>query len=313
MTAPVLHANESFARMVIALSGSNGFIGSQVARSLEQQGHEVRAVVRRAARAPGEISWNPATNFIDTARLEGVNAVIHLAGENIAQRWTPDVKRRMRDSRVNGTRLLASAIAGIADPPAVMLSGSAIGIYGDRGDETLDENSAAGTDFLASVCQEWEAATEPASAAGTRVVHLRTGVVLGRRGGALAKLLPPFRLGLGGRLGTGHQWMSWIAIADYIAALALLLRDGSQAGAINLVAPNPVTNREFTRVLGAVLGRPARFMVPRFALKLAMGQMADATLLVSQRVRPRKLLEGGFNFGFPTLESALRTELGATR
>ena len=313
MTAPVLHSKKSGTRMVVALSGANGFIGSEVARSLEQQGHEVRPLVRRAARSPAEISWNPATDFIDTPRLEGVHAVIHLAGETIAQRWTSDVERRVRDSRVNGTRLLASAIASIPRPPAVMLSGSAIGIYGDRGDETLDENSTAGTSFLAAVCQEWEAATKPVSEAGTRVVHLRTGVVLGRRGGALAKLLPSFRLGLGGRLGTGRQWMSWIAIADYTAAVALLLRDVSQAGAFNLVAPNPVTNTEFTRVLGAVLGRPARVVVPRFALKLAMGHMADATVLASQRVRPRKLLETGFNFAFPTLESALRAELGATR
>ena len=313
MTAPVLHANESSAHMVIALSGSSGLIGSQLARSLEQQGHDVRPLVRRAARTPREISWNPVTAFIDTARLEGVNAVIHLAGENIAQRWTAGVKRRVRDSRVNGTRLLASAIASVAARPAVMLSGSAIGIYGNRGDETLDENSVAGTDFLAAVCQEWEAATELASAAGTRVVHLRTGLVLSRQGGALAKLLPPFRLGVGGRLGTGRQWMSWIAIADYTAAVAFLLRNGSHAGAFNLVAPNPVTNSEFTRVLGAVLGRPARLVVPPFALRLAMGQMADDTLLGSQRVRPRRLLESGFGFSFPTIESALRAELDSTR
>ena len=309
MTNPVLHSNESWPRTVIAVSGASGLIGASVVRFLEGHGHEVRRLVRRAARTSLEIAWNPEDNSIDAAHLEGVDAVIHLAGENLSQRWTNETKRRIRDSRVNGTRLLSSAIASLAVKPSIMLSGSAIGIYGDRGDDTLDEDSPLGADFLASVCQEWEAAATPASAAGIRVVNLRTGLVLSRHGGVVGKLLLPFRLGAGGRLGTGRQWMSWIGLTDYTAAIALLLRNTSLSGPVNLVAPNPVTNTEFTRVLGTVLGRPSMFTVPKFAMRLALGQMADDTILASQRVRPRRLLESSFNFSAPTIESALRAEL----
>ena len=312
MTNPVLQSHEPWTRMVIAISGSSGLIGSSLTRSLRAQGHEVRPIVRRSQRLPGDISWNPDTNSLDAAQLSGIDAVIHLAGESISQRWSTDVKRRIRASRVDGTRLLAEAIASLSVKPGVLLSASAIGIYGDRGDETLDEGSAAGADFLASICTEWEAAAAPAATAGVRVAALRTGVVLSRSGGALSTLLTPFRLGAGGRLGTGKQWMSWIGLTDYIAAVEFLLRAPALFGPVNLVAPNPVTNAEFTRVLAGVLGRPALFAVPGFAMRFVMGEMADETILASQRVRPRKLLENGFHFGQPTLESALRTEL-ATR
>ncbi|MEO6878628.1 MAG: TIGR01777 family oxidoreductase, partial [Gemmatimonadaceae bacterium] len=274
MTISVLQSHESWARMVIAISGSSGLIGSALVRALESHGHEIRPIVRRAPRTPLEISWNPEQGTIDAARLNGADAVIHLAGENIAQRWTHDVKRRIRDSRVHGTTLIAQTLASLDPMPRVLVSGSAIGIYGDRGDETLDESSAPGTGFLADVCREWETATAAAASAGIRVVTVRTGLVLSHSGGALAKLLPLFRLGLGGKLGTGQQWMSWIALADYVEAIGLFLRNDQLAGPFNLVAPNPVTNAEFTRVLGRVLGRPEFMSVPRFALQLAMGEMA---------------------------------------
>jgi hypothetical protein len=309
MTIPVLHPPESWTRTVIAISGSSGLIGSALVRALESRGHEIRPLVRRDTRTALETSWDPDRGTIDRARLDGVDAVIHLAGENIAQRWTGDVKRRIRESRTRATSLLSQTLASLSAKPRVLLSGSAVGIYGDRGNETLDEASTLGDDFLASVCRDWEAATAPALDAGIRVVHLRTGLVLSRDGGALAKLLPVFRLGAGGKLGDGEQWMSWIALADYVEAIGFLLRTEGASGPFNLVAPNPVTNHEFTHALGHVLGRPEIFTVPRFALKIAMGEMAEATVLASQRVRPRKLLEAGFAFTFPTLESALRREL----
>jgi uncharacterized protein (TIGR01777 family) len=309
MTISVLQPHESWARMVIAISGSSGLIGSAIVRALESHGHEIRPLVRRAARTPLEISWNPEQGTIDSSRLSGVDAVIHLAGENIAQRWTSGVKRRIRTSRTQGTTLLAQTLASLDTKPRVLVSGSAIGIYGDRGEETLDESSVLGTDFLAEVCREWEAATAAAADAGIRVVNVRTGLVLSPDGGALAKLLPLFRLGMGGKLGSGRQWMSWIALAEYVEAIGFLLRNDQLAGPFNLVAPNPMTNANFTRALGRVLGRPEMLSVPRFALTLVMGEMAEQTLLASQRVRPRRLLEAGFPFSYPTLESALRAEL----
>jgi uncharacterized protein (TIGR01777 family) len=292
--------------MVIAVTGSSGLIGSSLTTALEARGHTIKRLVRRPARGAEEISWDPARGQLDARALAGVDAVVNLAGENLAQRWTARVQTRIRASRVNGTTILARALAALPTKPRVMLSGSAVGVYGTRGDEILDESSELGNDFLASVCKDWEAATAPASDAGIRVVHLRTGIVLSREGGALAKMLLPFQLGVGGRLGDGRQWMSWIALADAVAALAFLLREESVAGAVNLVAPNPVMNAEFARTLASVLRRPAAIPVPRFALSLLLGQMGENTVLASQRVRSRRLLEHGFKFKQPTLEQALR-------
>jgi hypothetical protein len=296
----------------VAITGSSGLIGTALARALERRGHRVVRVVRRAARSEGEVAWNPVRGEIDARRLENIDAVVNLAGENLAQRWTDDVKRRIRDSRVQGTTLLARTLAGFAPAstkPRVLLSGSAIGIYGNRGDELLDESSTLGADFLATVCKEWEAATLPASNAGIRVVHLRTGIVLSQHGGALAKMLLPFKLGVGGRLGSGHQWMSWIALHDIVGALTFALEAEALSGPLNLVSPNPVTNAQFTKTLATVMHRPSIFAVPRFALELAFGEMADAAALASQRVKPARLMSAGFTFERGELEPALRAAL----
>jgi uncharacterized protein (TIGR01777 family) len=248
--------------------------------------------------------------LIDANALEGVDAVINLAGENLAQRWTDEVKRKIRDSRVDSTKLLTRTVATLERKPRIFLSGSAIGIYGSRGDEVLDESSTLGDDFLASVCKEWEAAAEPVADAGARLVLLRTGIVLSKDGGALPKLLLPFKFGVGGKLGSGRQWMSWIALSDYVDVIAFMLTTESMRGPVNMVSLNPVTNDELTRVVARVLGRPAVLPVPSFAMKLVMGEMAEDTVLASQRVAPRRLLDSNFEFTYPTLESALRAEVG---
>jgi uncharacterized protein (TIGR01777 family) len=240
--------------------------------------------------------------------------VVHLAGESIASRWTAARKARIRESRVRGTRLLSQALARLDAPPRVLISASAIGIYGNRGDELLTEDSPSGEtnrDFLVAVCREWEAAADPARAAGVRVVHPRLGIVLSPEGGALGKLLPPFRLGLGGHQGNGRQWMSWIAIDDAVGVLLHLLNHLEINGPVNVTAPEPVINREFTRVLGRVLGRPTPFPVPAAALRLALGEMANSTILASARGAPSKLLQAGYRFEHPVLEPALRHVLGA--
>ena len=309
MTAPVLEGRESWSRMVVAISGASGLIGSALARALRARGNDVRRIVRDAPTSETDIPWDTRRATIDAARLAGVDAVIHLAGENLAQRWTSAVRRRIRDSRVNGTLALARALASVDRKPPVLLSGSAIGVYGNRGDEVLDESSSSGNDFLAEVCTAWEAATTPASEAGIRVVLLRSGLVISRDGGALAKMLTPFRLGVGGQLGSGRQWMSWISIDDYPRVVSFLLLNEKLRGPVNVVAPNPVRNKEFSRTLARVLGRPSLFGVPKFALELAFGEMADDTLLASQRVVPRRLLEAGFDFQHSTIESALRDEV----
>jgi hypothetical protein len=267
-------------------------------------------VVRRPP-APGEVFWDPTRGRIDVAGLEGVDAVVHLAGESIAAgRWTAERKRRIRASRVDGTRLLAGALGQLTRKPAVLVSASAIGIYGDRNDEELDEGSAPGSGFLADVGRDWEAATETAAAAGIRVVLARMGIVLAREGGALGKMLPPFRLGLGGPLGRGSQWMSWITREDAVAAILATLERPGLAGPVNTVAPAPVTNAEFTRLLAAAVSRPALFPVPALALELLFGEMAREALLASQRVVPRKLLAAGFRFADPVLGPALRRVVG---
>jgi uncharacterized protein (TIGR01777 family) len=296
----------------VALTGSTGLIGSAAVRVFEQRGLRVLRLVRRAANGDREIAWNPSAGSVDAAKLEGVDAVINLAGANIAQRWTEHAKLAIRESRINGTTALCRALAGMSNKPRVLLSGSAIGIYGAQRSDPLDESSSLGDDFLASVARDWEEATESASAAGIRVVHLRTGIVLSRDGGMLERLLLPFKLGIGGRLGDGRQWLSWIALADYVEALSFLLTADSVAGPVNIVAPNPVTNAEFTRALGRVLRRPAVFPVPRIAMSLAFGEMAEDTIFADQRVRPRRLLEAGFAFALPALEAALRQELTAS-
>jgi uncharacterized protein len=299
----------------ILLSGGSGFIGSQLNRELTSDGHRVVRLVRPESRSSSAIetlAWNPANGMIDSAALARLrpDAVVNLAGAPIAQRWTAARKRSIRESRVNGTRLLAGAIADLPDRPSVLVSGSAIGYYGaHRGDEVLDEDSAPGSDFLADVAGEWERSTQAAQAAGVRVVTVRTGVVLGRNGGALARLLLPFQLGVGGRIGNGRQWMSWISRQDAVGAIRFALDTPSVQGATNLVAPEPVRNDEFARTLGRVLRRPSFFPVPAAALELLFGSMARNTILADQRVVPKRLAGAGFEFRHPRLESALRAEL----
>jgi uncharacterized protein (TIGR01777 family) len=294
--------------MIIAITGSSGLIGTALTHALEADGHLIRPVVRRAAReGTHEIRWDPAGNMIDGAEFANVDAVVHLAGENIAaKRWTSAFKQKFLASRVRGTKLLCDTLAGLAAKPTVLVSASAIGYYGDRGDERLDESSPPGSGFLPDVCQQWEAATTSARDANIRVVNLRVGVVLSRDGGALAKMLTPFRLGLGGVLGSGRQYMSWIALQDLVRAIQFALSAAALVGPVNGVAPSPVTNREFTKTLGRILHRPTVFPMPAFAARLAFGEMADEVLLASARIQPHALATAGFKFIHPELEIALR-------
>lgn len=299
--------------MKILVSGSHGLVGKALVRSLTADGHEVVRLVRgeRAFGSP-EVQWQPDQGRIDAESLEGIHAVVHLAGESIASgRWTGDKKCAIRDSRVKGTALLSDALAKLSQSPAVFLSASAIGYYGDRDDELLNEKSAPGKDFLASVCVEWEAATRPAVEKGIRTVCARFGIILDTNGGALAKMLPPFRMGIGGRVGDGKQWMSWIALDDIVNGLKFLMVDGSVQGPVNFVAPNPVMNAEFTKTLGRVLSRPTIFPIPVFGVRLAFGEMGEALLLSSQRVEPGVLEDRGYKFLWPTLEPALKHLLAA--
>jgi hypothetical protein len=269
-------------------------------------------LVRRVPQTAAELQWNPAAAIpiADTGPIEGLDAAIHLSGANLsARRWTPSYRREIASSRLDSTRALATLLAGLRRPPRALLVASAIGIYGDRDDEVLDESSAPGTGFLADLCREWEAAAAPAAAAGIRVVHLRFGVVLAPGDGALKMMLPIFRLGLGGRLGLGKQWMSWISLSDLGSGVLFLLESPSVHGAVNLTAPHPVTNSTFTRALARLVHRPAVLPAPAFALRLALGPMADEALLSSARVLPRKLLDAGFRFTHPTIENALNSVL----
>lgn len=294
----------------VAVTGATGLIGSALVARLRSRGSTVRRLVRAAGNAePGDISWDPERDRLDPRALAGCDAIVHLAGAPVAQRWTSSHKREILESRVRSTSLIARAVAAMDDKPAVVLSGSAVGYYGDRGAELLDETSGPGNDFLSSVVQQWEAAAAPIAATGVRLVTLRTGIVLAKHGGALAKLLLPFRLGAGGPVGGGQQWMSWISLDDQVRALEHLLQAGSVGGPVNLVAANPVTNEVFADTLGRVLSRPAIVPVPAFAVELAFGEMAVATILSSQRVAPKALGRSGFSFEFPTLEQALRHEL----
>jgi hypothetical protein len=297
--------------MHVVVTGSRGLVGSALVPFLATGGHRVTRLVRGMAAGPDETAWDPSRGLVDASRLDGVDAVVHLAGENIAAgRWTPARKAEIRRSRVDGTRNLCAVLARLPHPPNVFVSASAIGLYGDRGAEILTEESASGTGFLAEVCREWEAATEPASQAGIRVVNLRFGMVLSPTGGALKKMLLPFRLGMGGRIGDGRQFTSWIALDDVIGAIHHALCEESVRGPVNAVAPEPVSNAEFTRTLARVLRRPTLLPVPAFAARLAFGEMADALLLAGARVLPTRLQASGYRFRFPDLESALRHLLG---
>jgi uncharacterized protein (TIGR01777 family) len=293
--------------MKILVTGSSGLIGSALVPFLTMGGHQVTRLVRTQSRA-GEMAlhWDPDSGVLDPKSLENLDAVVHLAGENIAERWTLAKKTRIRDSRVKGTRLLSDTLARLETPPKVLVCASAIGYYGDRGAEVLTEASPPGGNFLAGVCRDWEAASKPAQQRGIRVVLSRFGMVLSPAGGALAKMLPPFRMGLGGAVGSGQQYVSWIAINDAIGALHHALVTDTLQGPINTVAPQVVTNQEFTKVLGKVLGRPTVLPMPAFAARLMFGEMADELLLASARVQPSQLVSTGFTFRYPDLEAALR-------
>ena len=299
--------------MKVLVSGASGLVGSALIPFLTTGGHSVTRLVRKdgASGGDGEVAWAPAAGTIDQAGLEGFDAIVHLAGENIAAgRWTPERKRRIRDSRVKGTRLLCEALTQCAQPPKVFVGASAIGYYGDRGDEILNEESGAGEGFLAEVCRDWEAATAGLADTGIRTALLRIGIVLSPAGGALKKMLLPFQLGLGGVIGAGSPYMSCIALDDVIGVIQYAITNDEVSGPINAVCPEAVTNQEYTRTLGTVLGRPTFFPVPAFAARFAFGEMADALLLASTRVEPRILLRAGYEFRYPQLENALRHVLG---
>ena len=292
--------------MKIAIAGASGLVGAAISPELEAEGHNIVRLVRSSPRG-GEIEWHPNQDSIETGKLEGFDAIINLAGENVSEgRWTDEKKKKIHDSRVHGTHLLSEAIAKLISKPRVFLCASATGIYGDRGDETLHEQSESGGGFLAGVCREWEKATEPAYRAGVRVVNLRFGPILARAGGMLEKMLTPFKMGLGGKIGSGKQYISWVGIEDAIAAMKLALNDESIRGPVNVVSPKPVTNERFTRALGEVLSRPTLMAMPAFAARLAFGEMADEMLLVSQKVIPKKLQAAGFQFEYSDVETALQ-------
>lgn len=302
--------------MEIAVTGSNGLIGTALIAALEADGHAVRRLVRGGASGPGRVAWDPAAGTIDAAALEGVDAVVHLAGEGIGEKkWSPEQKRRILESRTSGTELIARTIAGLSTRPAVLVSASAIGWYGgQRGDEVLTETSAAPqpADFLAEVCAAWEGATAPAEAAGIRTVHLRTGIVLTPSGGALGRMITPFKLGLGGRIASGRQWMSWISIDDEVGAIRHALTAEGLAGPVNATAPEPVTNNEFTKTLGSVLHRPTLLPTPLAPLRAVYGrELVQALLVDGQRVLPTALEASGYRFAHRDLATGLRAVTGA--
>ncbi len=311
-----LHAAQGGSKIMhVAVTGATGLVGSSLVALLTSGGHRVTRLVRQSSRTPtpgvSDSIWSPDSGQIDRSALEGVDAVVHLAGENIAAgRWTAAQKARIRESRVKGTRLLSETLAGLARPPKVFVSASAIGWYGDRGSEGLSEASSLGTGFLAEVCRDWEAAVEPAEGKGIRVVKLRIGVVLSPKGGALAKMLMPFKLGAGGVMGNGQQIMSWISLDDLVGAIHHALVTESLHGPVNAVSPQPVTNRVLTKTLGRVLSRPTLFPIPAFLARILFGEMADETILSSASIAPKQLLSSGYKFRHPELEGALRHLLG---
>jgi hypothetical protein len=300
--------------LTVAVTGATGLVGNVLVPFLTTGGHRVRRLVRgKADAARGDVSWNPARGEIDTAALEGVDAVVHLAGENVAQKWTAEAKERILRSRSEGTRTLCEGLARMARKPRVLVCAVGVGFYGDRGEEVLTEESSTGGGFLAQVCREWEAATAPAQEAGIRVVLLRIGVVLDPRGGALAKMLPPFLMGGGGRVGSGQQWMSWISLEDLVGFIQLGLFTEQMRGPVNAVSPQPVRQEEFARTLGRVLSRPAVLPMPAGAIRALFGEMGQETVLSGAQVRPQVAERLGFPFIHPDLESALRFALGRTR
>ncbi|MGW1724697.1 TIGR01777 family oxidoreductase [Streptomyces sp. NPDC002306] len=293
-------------RTRIAVAGASGLIGSALVRSLTADGHEVVRLVRRAAQGGSEVCWDPSERYVDTAGLDGCDAVVNLAGAGVGdRRWTPAYKKRIHDSRVLGTTALAEAMTALDRPPRVFLNGSAIGFYGDTGDRVADEDTPAGHGFLPGLCVEWEAAAAPAREAGVRTVFSRTGLVVARGGGAWGRLFPLFKAGLGGRLGDGRQYWSYISLHDEVAAIRHLLDRDDLSGPFNLTAPRPLTNREITAAMGRVLHRPTFFAVPEPVLRTALGELAE-DVLGSQRVVPKRLLESGFAFAFAGIEDAIR-------
>jgi len=298
--------------MRVLVSGATGLVGSALVLALKADGHSALTLVRRPPREASEIEWHPDRPLDPTAvdQARGFDAVVHLAGENIAGRWTAAKKARIRASRVEGTRNLAEGLSRLSRKPAVLISASAVGYYGDRGDALLGENDPPGTGFLAGACVEWEAATSAAAQAGIRVVNLRIGLILSPRGGALPRMLPPFRLGIAGVMATGRQWMSWIALDDVVGVIRHAIQQPALHGPVNTVAPGPVTNHEFTKTLGRVLSRPTVFPMPTFAVKLIFGEMGEELLLASQRVQAARLTASGYRFLHPQLEGALRALLG---
>lgn len=299
--------------MKIAISGSTGLVGSEFARLLEDNGHQAIPMLRTESSANSdgtEIHWDPSNGRLDPEQLEGLDAVVHLAGENIAARkWSSEQKERILQSRVQGTTLLAGALAKLKTPPTTFVSASAIGYYGAVRKEPLDESSDVGKDFLADVCKQWEECAQPAVAAGIRVVNMRIGVVLDRRGGALQKMLTPFKAGVGGKVGHGRQKMSWISNHDVVRAILFILENQELQGPVNVVSPQPVTNVEFTKALGRVLKRPTLFPLPALAVRLIFGEMGEKTILSDLEVHPKQLLAHGFSFSHPDLDSALRYSL----
>ena len=296
--------------MNVLVSGATGLIGSVLRSELESKGHSVIVLSRSKPSSEDTIRWDPSRGQIDASRLEGIDAVVHLAGESIFGRWTEEKKQKILASRVRGTRLLAETIAGLSEKPRAMVCASGINYYGDRGNELLREESEPGDAFLSEVVKEWEAAANPAREASIRVANLRFGVVLSPEGGALGTTLPIFKLGGGGKVGSGNQWWSWVALEDVVGALVHALENDSVEGPVNVVAPNPLTNAGYTKVLGDVLNRPTLLPVPAPAIRAVLGQVADELVLASMRVEPAKLKETGYEFRYPELEGAMRHLLG---
>ena len=289
----------------ILVSGSSGLIGSALVQALQRAGHQVLRMVRHESRSAYEVQWNPATGVLDPRYIGGVDVIVNLAGESIGQRWTSSRRRDIRESRIAGTQTIVAAIAK-AGRPITLINASAVGYYGDCGDELLDETHAPGRGFLADVCREWEDAAIAAEARGSRVVRMRSGIVLSMKGGALPPMLQPFRMGVGGRIANGKQWLSWIDLDDMVGAIRFLIDQPTISGPVNVLSPNPVTNTEFTRIASRVLHRPAMFPVPASALRLLLGEMAEETILASQRGLPSVLLAAGFKFQNSLFEETLR-------